>query len=90
MTRCPHCQQAIRNAEGMRARAKVLEALRPGKWVHGPKLSALVYPGRGSGSIRHLIARMREEGYEIEGEQLGTSSRGYRLISEPDAMTIAA
>lgn len=90
MPRCPHCRQMIRNAEGTRARAKVLEMLRPGKWVHGRKLSEAVYPGRGPASIRYLISRMRDEGYEIEGEQLGTMSRGYRLIAEPQQAQIAA
>lgn len=69
---------------GLHRRKIVLEALRPGKWVHGSKLEAIAYPGMAKGNLKSLIHRMRAEGYEFDSEQTGPSSRGYRLISEPD------
>lgn len=84
-TQCRACVLAKlnRREEYAQRRAAVLEALRPGKWVHGEKLWRLAYPGMARVNLRSLIYRMRREGYEIEAEQAGPSSRGYRLISEP-------
>jgi biotin operon repressor len=81
--RCRRCTQLNRSQEALRRRQLVLNALRPGKWVHGTKLEALAYPGMAKGNLKSLIHRMRREGYEIEGERKGLASRGYRLIAEP-------
>jgi hypothetical protein len=82
---CRACALAKLNGRpvNLQRRQLVLNALRPGKWVHGTKLEALAYPGMAKGNLKSLIHRMRREGYEIEGERKGLASRGYRLISEP-------
>ena len=87
---CRRCTQLNRNAAAAARRKLVLDALRPGKWVHGSKLEAIAYPGMSKGNLKSLIHRMRREGYEIEGEQKGSASRGYRLISEPGQQQAAA
>lgn len=67
----------------------ILALLRPGKWVHSRALWEAACPELGGRGFNHLVSRMRNDGYVLESEG-GLEGRGWRLISEPDAMRIAA
>lgn len=55
----------------------ILETLAPDAWTPGPVLADKI------GVPKHIvwpyIERLRDRGYQIEGEGTGTAKRGYRL-----------
>ncbi|MDF0543371.1 hypothetical protein PX699_13520 [Sphingobium sp. H39-3-25] len=80
--RCRRCTQLNRSPAALQSRAIALDMLRSGKWVHGEKLWIAAYADMPRHNVKALIFRLRREGYEIDSEGGGQSSRGYRLISE--------
>lgn len=73
----------------LRRREAILAALRSGRWLHGERLRAMSCPEISSMALRHMLRRMRDDGYVILSEG-GLDGRGWKLISEPDELARAA
>lgn len=62
------------------AQIRILDALQSGEWVRGRDLHARACPGTRFEALFAVIERLRDRGYEIEADQSGTLSKGYRLV----------
>lgn len=60
--------------------SRILDALQSGEWVRGRDLHARACPGTRFEALFAVIERLRDRGYEIEADQSGTLSKGYRLV----------
>lgn len=70
-------------------RARILAILGPGLWVRSRRLHDAACPELTLIGFRHLMRWMRVDGYQLESEG-GAQGRGWRLISEPKQMALAA